>query len=204
MRLATLYLRSRRAGYAFAGLVAVALLTWVAGYAILALPSAVAPYLSPVLVFAALLAACAVATGAGSPFGDAERTASRSLPALRLGHLGGLLAWAALSFLLVALLWGRGSAASVLLRDLAGLSGLSLLTARALGSRLSWTLPVAFVAIIPLVGRGSGDRKWVWWAWVDQPAKDPTSWALAVVLFALGLGLVCSSGGARNPEGEAE
>ncbi len=88
----------------------------------------------------------------------------------------------------------------MLLRDLAGLSGLALLAAGALGSRLSWTLPVAFVAVIPLVGDGSGDSRW---AWVDQPAGEPTSWALAVVLFVLGFGLVCSSG-AANVVGEAE
>src|SRR5215212_9103054 len=38
--------------------------------------------------------------------------------------------------------------------------------------RLAWTLPVAFVAIIPLVGEGSGDRRW---AWVAQPAGDSLS-----------------------------
>ncbi len=203
MRLATLYLRSRRAGYACAGVSCVALLAWGAGHVILTRPSVVTVYLSPVLVFASLLAACLIAVGASSPFGDAERTASRSLPALRFGHLGGLLVWAALCFLLVTLLWGRGSAALVLLRDLAGLSGLALLAAGALGSRLSWTLPVAFVAVIPLVGDGSGDSRWAWWAWVDQPAGEPTSWALAVVLFVLGFGLVCSSG-AANVVGEAE
>lgn len=203
MRLAGLYLRSRRAGHASAGIACVALLAWAVGRAILAQPTVIVEYLSPVLVFAALLVACLVAAGTGSPFGEAERTASRSLPALRFGHLAGLLAWAALSFLLVALLWGRGSAALVLLRDLAGLSGLALLTARALGSRLSWTLPVAFVVIIPLVGDGSDDRRWAWWAWVDQPAGDSTSWALAVALFAVGSGLVCLSG-APNLVGEAE
>jgi hypothetical protein len=53
-----------------------------------------------------------------------------------------------------------------------------------------------FVAIIPLVGDGSGERKWAWWAWVDQPAGDSLSWTLASVLCVLGLGLVCLRGAA--------
>lgn len=202
MRLAGLYLRSRRAGYASAGISCVALLAWVVGWVILAQPVVVVEYLSPVSIFAALLAACLVGTSTHSPFGEAEKTSCDRLPALRLGHLGGLLGVAALAFGLVVLVWGRHFAAALFVRDCAGLSGLAFLTARALGSRLSWTLPVAFVAIIPLVGRGSGDNEWAWWAWVDQPVESPTSWALALGPFVVGLGLVCLSG-ARDPTGEA-
>lgn len=56
----------------------------------------------------------------------------------------------------------RGHAMLMLVRGLVGLSGLALLTARALGGRFSWTLPVAFIALIPLLGNGSGDRRWAW------------------------------------------
>ena len=194
MRLAELYLRSRRAGYACAGVSSVALLAWAVGWAILVQPVVVVKYLSPVLIFAALLVACLVAASMGSPFGEAETTASFPLSALRLGHLGGMLGWSTLLLLVVTLLWGRPSVAPLFVRDLAGLSGMAFITARLLGARLSWTLPVAFVAIIPLVGDGSGDSRWAWWAWVDQPTTDPFSWALALALFVVGSWTACSSG----------
>ncbi len=196
MRLAFLFSRSRLAGPALAGLALIALLAWAAGHAILSRPDMHLEYLSPVLIFAALLAACVAGVSTYSPFGEVEHVSSFPLSALRFGHLAGLLACAALAFLIVALLWGQDFAALLLLRDLAGLSGLAFFTAFMLGGRLSWTLPFAFVAIIPLVGDGSGERKWAWWAWVDQPAGDSLSWTLATVSLVLGLGLVCLRGAA--------
>lgn len=191
MRLTALFLRSRRAGYALAALGCVALLAWAAGWLVLYRPAATVEYLSPVVVFAALLAACVVGVGAGSPFGETEKAVAFPLPALRFVHLAGLLVCVAGAFLVVSLAWDRPVAAAMLVRGLLGLSGMAFLAALTLGGRLSWTLPVLFVAIIPFVGDGSGESRWAWWAWVDQPAGDPVSWLLAAVLLVCGLGLVC-------------
>jgi len=68
---------------------------------------------------------------------------------------------------------------------------MAFITAFVLGSRLSWTLPVVFVVVIPLVGDGSGTHRWAWWAWVDQPATDPLAWALAMSFFVMGFWLAC-------------
>lgn len=139
--------------------------------------------------------------GTGSPFGDAEKTSCVPLPVLRFVHLAGLCVGVAVAFLFVALAWDRIVAAPVLIRGLLGLSGMAMLTARALGSRLSWTLPMVFVVIIPLAGDGSGDRRWAWWAWIDQPAADPLSWTLALTLFVVGFGLVCGRGAREGSDG---
>ncbi len=191
MRLAGLYLRSRRAGYALVGIACVALLAYALGLAVLTRSIVVVEYLSPVLIFAPLLVACLVAAGAGSPFGEAEKATGFPLPALRFAHLGGLLACGAILFVFVAIAWERSFAVPLLLRGLLGLSGMAFLAALMLGSRLSWMLPVGYVAIIPLVGDGSGESRWAWWAWGDQPAADPTAWALATSLFVIGFWLVC-------------
>lgn len=191
MRLFVLFLRARRAGYAAAMLACVSLLAWAAGREVLSLPVVVVEYLAPVIIFLALLGACVVAAGAGSPFGEAETTASFPLPVLRFAHLGPLLACGAGLFLLVAIAWDRTFAVPLLLRGLLGLSGMAFIIAFVLGSRLSWTLPMVFVVVIPLVGDGSGESRWAWWAWVDQPAADPLAWALATSFFVVGFWLVC-------------
>ena len=191
MRLAGLYLRSRRSGYAFAGIICVALLAHALGRAILTQPVVVVEYLAPVVIFAALLVACLVAAGAGSPFGEAEKALSFPLPALRFAHLGALLACGAALFLFVGLAWERSFVVPLLLRGLLGLSGTAFLAALVLGSRLSWMLPVGYVTLIPLVGEGSGENRWAWWAWVDQPADDPLAWTLATTLFVAGFCLAC-------------
>ena len=203
MRLAALFFRSRRAGYAFAAVAFVALLALVAGWTVLSRPTTAVEYLAPVLIFAALAAACVVGAGVGSPFGEAEKTAGFLVPILRLFHLVVLLAGVVGIFLALSLAWDRPVAAATLVRGLLGLSGLAFLTSLGLGARLCWMLPVVFVAIIPFVGDGPADRRWAWWAWVDQPSEDPTSWLLASALCTAGLVLVCLHG-ARDPAGGTE
>lgn len=203
MRLAALFFRSRRAGHAFAALAGVALLALVAGWTVLSQAPAVVEYLAPVLIFAALAAACVVGAGVGSPFGEAEKTSAFLVPILRFFHLAVLLAGVVGIFLALSFAWDRPVAAATLVRGLLGLSGMAFLTALALGARLSWTLPVVFVAIIPFVGDGSADRRWAWWAWVDQPPEDSASWLLASALCTAGLVLVCLRG-ARDPAGGVE
>jgi hypothetical protein len=159
--------------------------------------------LTPVLILAPLAAACVVGASTHSPFGETERTASRSLPTLRLGHLVGLLAGAEIALCVAALGWGLEHAYWVLARNLAGLAGLGFLASRAFGSRLSWTAPLAFVALIPLVGGGSRPGEWAWWAWSARPAEDPLSALLAASLLAVGLLSACLLG-AREHREEAE
>ena len=202
MRLTGLYLRSRLAGYALAVLLAVALLSCAAGLWLLLQPSAGSGRsLVPVLLFAPLVVACVVGASTHSPFGEMERTVAHPLPALRFGHATGLLLFAAVALCLGALAWGQEHAALVLVRNLAGLSGMALLSACPLGARLSWGPPFAFIAIAPFVGRGKGGAQWAWWAWVDRPVTDGLPWAIVLTLLAAGLAASCLYG-ARNQAGE--
>ncbi len=221
MRLAVLYLRSRLAGYAAACLVGVALLGWLAASWILTRPFMDPEmHLVPVLIFAPLTAACVIGIGTSSPFGDSERTSSRSLPSLRLSHLAGLLAWSALTLSLAALTWNLDYAGWVLVRNLMGFTGLAFLGAWLIGSHLSWLAPLAFDALTVFTGRVEtlGGRnygilekvmgdvsvgEWERWAWPMRPYADPSSWAIALVLLAAGLGAICLFG-SRESKGDTE
>lgn len=196
MRLAKLYLRSRLAGHAILCLSGVAVLGFAGAWWLLSQPYADARQgaLTPVLLFGPLAAACVLGVSAYSPFGDIERSASRSLPVLRFAYLGALLAYALLTLFVVASRWNLPYAELSIARNLLGLSGLAFLAACILGPRLSWVLPLTYSLLIPLVGRGSSGEEFVRWAWPVQPASDPLSGVTAIVLFAVGFGVVCLYG----------
>jgi len=179
MRLAYLFLRSRQAGRAFVLLAVVAAATWLwrrvaAGDAL----SAMLLIITPSLVAAAIIGA-----GTSSPLADLEATASRVLPPLRLGHLGGLLGLMALGLLAVG-----GGLDGALVRDLAGFTGLALLTARFAGSAASWTVPFGYGALAILVGAGQR------WAWPSAEATDREAVLIAGALLILGVGVIAWSG----------
>jgi hypothetical protein len=186
MRLITLYLRSRQAGRAVAVLAAIALTTWL-----WALWTGAETITSALLPLAMPLAAAAViGTGAGSPFGESETTASHPLAPPRAGHPAGLLGLAALVLALAALHWSVADGGWLLVRNLAGFTGLSLLTARALGSGLSWTVPLAY-AVLSLVARQSAQLPA--WAWPARGATDRGAALIAAALLIAGLVLATRS-----------
>ena len=201
MRISWLYMRSRLAVHTGAILTMVALTTWAVAPWALSRPLA-NPALVPVLTLAPLVSACALGASTRSPFGDAERSVARPLSALRLGHLVGLLVWAALALFLVSLPWNY-DAARILVRNLAGLSGLAFIAARLLGGHLSWTLPLAFAVIAPVAGGGARNGGLALWAWMGRPPTDLTSILIALALLTVGLAVVCSAG-SRETVGAAE
>lgn len=191
MRLAYLFLRSRLAGRALACLAAVAALTglwlrWDDGEEVTAL---LLPLVMP------LAAATIVGTSARSPFGDAEATASRSLPALRFGHLAGLLLLAAAALTLAAVGAADSGAelARALARNLAGFVGLALLAARLVGSGASWAPPLAYSVYV--LQRGPEDT--TRWTWPLHAGTEREAAAIAAALLIAGLAAV-AHGGARE------
>lgn len=191
MKLSILYFRSRSIGFSVVGLITVTLLAWLGARVLLAQPWAFAEItLFPVLLFAPLIVACIVSTSARNPFGEAEWTASYPVPVLRLLHLAGLLASGSLLLSLAASDWNLPGAEMFIVRNFLGLSGISFLTSWILGSGLSWTVPLSYVAIVQLSGRDmNGD--WALWAW---PAHSITSaWPtfVAIVLLAMGIFAAC-------------
>jgi hypothetical protein len=205
MKLFTLYLRSRRAGFAAVSLIAVAILGWIGADWMLQLPQfggASGHSLIPAILLMPILSGCVIALTTPSPFGETERTGSRSLPALRLLHLGGLLLWAAMTFVFVARQWAHPAAELMLARNLAGFTGLALLGARLLGGRLSWVLPIAFGGVVTLTGR-DGAGQFAWWAWSIRPGEDALAALLALVALIAGLAAV-SLLGPRERVGDVE
>ena len=207
MRLAALYLRSRRAGRAALTLLAVAPVAWALTWLLVSQT----PYgvgrggLTLLLVFGSLAVACLVGASAGSPFDEAERVTARPLSPLRLGHLVGLLLCSAF-FLSVALLAFDLEGARpaypllVLLRNLAGLVGLALLAAGVAGARLSWVPPFA-LALAYLTLAGSSSDVLSSWALSSRHGLHGPSWAVALALLIAGLAVVCLYG-ARDAAGE--
>jgi hypothetical protein len=132
--------------------------------------------LLPILLTVA--AASVVAAGTASPFGEVERIACR-LPLLRLVLLIALVTVAATGLVLA-----RPVDAVALARNLAGLTGLALLTARLVGAALAWTTPLAYTV---LCGGAIDLHDESVWTWPTLPAGDTTALVPALVLFGAGL-----------------
>ena len=194
MRLITLYLRARLAGRAVLVLAAVALATWL--WALWTGTESITVTLLPLTM--PLAAAAIIGTSTGSPFGESERTASRPLALLRAGHLSGLLGVAILALALAALPWGVADGGWLLVRNLAGFTGLALLTARVLGSGLSWAVPLGY-AVLALLAAEAEQRPA--WAWAARAATDRAAAVIAAALLLAGLALIARFG-ARDRLGE--
>jgi hypothetical protein len=140
-------------------------------------------------------AAAVIGVTTRSPFGEPERAAGRWLPFLRLGS--GLALAAAGAGALAA-----GSAAAHLAggtagmaRDLAGFTGIALLTAVLAGGALAWTGPVAYLGItMPALGGG-----WTTpWTWPARPPGDRGAAICAALVFAAGMALIAIRGARDN------
>ena len=192
MRLVWLYLRTRLTARAIVGLVAVAAATRLGVH----LATDDGGFIALVLTAVPLAAAAIIGTSTRSPFGDLERAAGRALPTLRLGHLAGLVLLAMVALSLTSAGWDIANGHWVILRNLAGFTGLALLTARALGGALAWVSPLAYGGLVLQVGP---ERRW---AWSLHLASDRESWVFALLLLVVGLGVIALAG-AREEAGEA-
>ena len=192
-RLMQLYLASRRVPAALAVLAACGIVLrialhwhWISG------TGASAQEL-PVMIEGATAAVIAVTMT--SPFGEPERATVRWLPYLRLTTTLGL-ALAAVGAL------AAGAAAAdldggtlAILRNAAGLDGIGLLSAAAVGGGLAWIGPLAYavVAEFALV------QGWTTpWMWPGRPPHDLGGALCAGLAFAAGL-TVTTLRGARDP-----
>jgi len=139
-------------------------------------------------------AAAVIGVTTRSPFGEPERATGRWLPWLRLAGcvvltgiaVGALAAGAAAAHL-------DGGAAG-LARDLAGLAGIALLAAAALGGALAWIGPMAYLAVtLPAVS-----EQWATpWIWPARPPHDRGAAICAEVVFTAGV-VVITVVGARD------
>jgi hypothetical protein len=198
VRLARLHAASRRVPAAVAAIAACAAalriaLTWHwDSYGALQLP----------LVFEAG-AAAAIAVTSASLLGDPERVAGRLLPFLRLAAVLALTAAAA------GALGAAGTGAHLaggsldVLRNVAGLTGLGLLGAAALGGGLAWVGPTGYLVagVYGLYTQWHGPALTTPWLWPARPPHDAGAAICAGLAFAAGLALITLRG-ARDPGGE--
>jgi hypothetical protein len=186
-RLVWLHLRSRRAPLATALIIAIAAVLrlmqpWATG------PGPFAGTLPLVLVVGG---ASIIAASTQAAFADPER-ATWPAPRLRLIQVAAFVL-AAAGLLGLARL-GHDPLAAI--RNLAGLTGLALITATLISAPLAWITPLAFV----LYCGGEIDAQAVsLWSWPALPSSNHTA-ALIAVLF-LGAGIIAITRfGARDSQ----
>ena len=199
MRLAQLYMRSRVTGPVVVCIGGVALIAWLWSRTYLQVPVGQGNESAsvPLLFFIPLASAAVIGVSAGSPFGEVEHVASRSLPALRFCHLLGLLTWATTTLVLAAHGWEQPHVELVLTRNLLGFAGIALLGGCVFGCSLSWVLPFAFAALAFRLGMPAPNAVALW-AWPLQPPENGVALAVALLLGAAGLSLISLYGGRRS------
>jgi hypothetical protein len=156
------------------------------------------------LIFEVAAAVSIVATAA-SPFGEPERVAGRWLPFLRLAVT------AALTVAAIGLLAAAGTGAHLaggtldVLRNVAGITGIGLLCAAALGGGLSWTGPTGYLvaAVYALYTQWHPPVLSTPWLWPARPPHDMGGAICAALVFAAGLAVITWRG-ARDHAGDPD
>ena len=146
------------------------------------------------LMLLTLAAAAIIATATRNPFGETERTSSSPLPALRLTHVAILIATAAATT--TAAGWTASYAISppAIIRNLAGFTGIALLTAAVLGAHLAWTMPLGYIIYC---GAQLDAQDYSLRSWPILPATNHAATAIAVGLLIAGI-TTATITGARN------
>ena len=198
MRLVRLYAVSRRVPAALAAIAACAIGLRIAlighwdTYGALQLP----------LVFEAASAAVIAVTTA-SPLGDPERVTGRWLPFLRLA------ATLALTAVAVGALAAAGTGGHLtggtldVLRNVAGMTGIGLLCAAALGGGLAWVGPTGYLVVgaYGLYTQWHGPALTTPWLWPARPPHDLGAALCAGLVFTAGMAIITLRG-AHDPAGE--
>jgi hypothetical protein len=148
-------------------------------------------------------AAAAITVTTQSRLGDPERVAGRWLLFLRLAATLALTV-AAASALAAAGTGGHlaGGALDVM-RNVAGMTGIGLLCAAALGGGLAWSGPTVYlvVGVYALYTQWHGPALTTPWIWPARPPRDLGAAICAGLVFAAGMA-VFTVRGARDPAGE--
>ncbi|HUA31459.1 MAG TPA: hypothetical protein VMC03_21435 [Streptosporangiaceae bacterium] len=186
LRLAWLYLVSRRVPAALGMLAGFGALLWVAlHWRWNVAGGAAAHALIPLTIETGAAAIVAVTTY--GPFGDPERATGRWLPWLRLGAAVALTA-AAFGALAAGAAGGVLPGGSLaLLRDLGGMTGTGLLSAAALGGAFGWTGPMAYWLATESVLAAHWTTPWMWPA---RPPHDRGAAICAALALAAGIAAV--------------
>ncbi len=197
LRLARLHAASRRIPAALGLLAALGALLWAAlngRWATTGGPAAQEVF--PLVIETGAAALIAVTTY--SPFGEPERATGRWLPWLRLAAAVVLTAAAAGALAAGATGGVLPGGTLAMLRNLAGMSGIGLLSAAALGGAFGWTGPMAYWLITETALAAGWTTPWVWPA---RPAHDAGAALCAVLVFAAGAAVIAVRGGRDRADG---
>lgn len=138
------------------------------------------------------LIASVIGISVQSPFGEPERASARSMGWIRAAHLAVLLLPGLVIAALLVSAWRPLSPDAdlvlVVVRNIAGLTGVALLCGRVVDARLTWAGPflwTAFALIGSLFLRlddGARYPLWQapWWAWTARSEASGSSWAIAL------------------------
>ncbi len=190
LQLVWLHLVSRRVPAALAGLAACAAgmraglaWGWVQG-------SGAAAQQVPLLLEAGTASVIAVTTY--SPFGGPERATGRWLPWLRLGSS------VALTGAAIGMLAAGAAAARLpdgtlaIVRNVAGITGIGLLSAAVIAGALAWIGPMAYTVVAEFALLEGWTTPWTW---PGRPLHDRGAAICAAVVFAAGVAVVTVRGG---------
>jgi hypothetical protein len=190
LRLPLLYLVSRRVPAALAAAAGLGAVLWAAlhwHWNVAGSPAA--QQVVPLVIETGAAAVIAVTTY--GPFGEPERATGRWLPYLRLGAAVGLTAAAAGLLAAAATAGYLPGGTLAMIRNLAGLAGLGLLSAALLGGALAWAGPMAYL----LVAEGALAGGWTTpWAWPARPPHDLGGALCAVLVFTAGAAVIAVRG----------
>ena len=154
------------------------------------------------LIFEAGCAAV-IAVTAGSPFGEPERATGRWLPFLRLATALALTAAAAAALITAGTGGQLAGGALDVLRNAAGMTGIGLLCAVALGGGLAWAGPAGYLVagVFGLYTQWHHPALTTPWIWPDRPPDDLGAAMCAALVFILGITAITVRG-ARDRVGE--
>jgi hypothetical protein len=194
LRLAWLHAVSRRIPVALGLLAALGALLWAALYWHWNIAGGhAAEEMLPLVIETGAAAVIAVTTY--GPFGEPERATGRWLPWLRLA--AALVLTAAAFGALAAGATGGALPGGTLamLRNLAGMTGIGLLSAAVLGGAFGWTGPMAYWLVTETALAAGWTTPWVW---PGRPPHDRGAAICASAVFAAGL-VAITVLGARDP-----
>ena len=131
-----------------------------------------------------------IAATTRSPFGESERATGRWLPYLRLG-----LALALGAIAVAALAAGSAGAHLAggeleLLRNIAGLVGIGLLSAPLLGA-YAWVGPIAYAVVAEYALTANWTSPWIW---PGRSPHDPAAAIWAALMFVVGVAVIATRG----------
>ena len=143
----------------------------------------------PVLLEAGTASVIAVTTY--SPFGEPERATGRWLPYLRLATA------VALAGIAVGVLSAGAAAAHLpggtldVVRNVAGITGIGLISAAVIGGGLAWIGPMAYLVLSEDAILNAWRTPWVW---PTRPSQDAGAALCAALVFVAGVAIITARG----------